>query len=104
VFYVPVPVYKFIRIYIPATHRGYQNTVDTWVGGTKENLYMKWGLPTKTAAVGEKEIVEYIQRGGISSVTWGNVTSYDQQECITKFIINKKGIIEDYDFNGWCRQ
>ena len=41
------------------TTKGYENILDTWLGGTEDNLISKWGVPSHVYESGTKKYLTY---------------------------------------------
>jgi hypothetical protein len=100
------------------SEKGYRQTLDTWIGGTGEQLVAKWGAPAgeHTSPDGSKiyqykDQRTYTVSGGTKSeqvkvdndYVWVDIPQPDETRttwCNTTFHLNADDIIESYNFQG----
>ncbi len=100
------------------TVEGYQQLVNSWKGGTEQQLITKWGVPDKSFRSGGNHYISYVQRGNVyvpgtqptyTTTVYGN-TAYTNSYggtpgrniatyCETTFVL-ANGLIKDVTFKG----
>lgn len=76
-----------------------KQTMDSWLGHTKAELYQSWGAPTYTNsdALGG-EILTYAKNRTLSNQLYGGHVLYNNYEQYTDFYVNADGVIYRYRY------
>ena len=83
-----------------ATEKGYDKTVNSWLGAHVDQLISIWGVPDKSYTLSDGgKVIEYLEQKQkqMYSLFMGYTYTYT---CDTRFTINSKGYVTQYSFSG----
>jgi len=81
----------------------YNSTLKSWIGAKEGDLYLAWGVPSASAVIDDKKIIEYRDNGPVTGTSWNGWSTYSQSSCSTKFVIAADKTIETASYSGRCR-